>query len=133
MSCYFQYLPLNPNSVCFLGWEATARRYALDMGVWLRHRPLLDASSWMEVRYEDVVADMEASARRTLEFLRVPWQDSVLKYRERLSTKTVHSPTYLDVAQPIHKRPVGRWKNYAKWLQPVLPALEPLVKAFGYE
>ncbi len=132
VSCYFQYLPLNPASVSFLTWEATIRRYALDMGIWLRRREQLDAASWLEVRYEDVVQDLPAAARRALIFLKLPWEESVLGYRERLATKTVHSPTYLDVAQPIHRRPIGRWKNYARWLAPHLGTLDRFVTDFGY-
>jgi tetratricopeptide (TPR) repeat protein len=132
VSCFFQYLPLNPTSVSYLTWESTAHRYALDMGVWLRLRGMLDAESWLEVRYEDLVRDLPAVARRTLEFLKLPWEESVLSYRERLAEKTVHSPTYLDVAKPLHAKPIGRWKNYARWLEPCLPALERFVKEFGY-
>jgi tetratricopeptide (TPR) repeat protein len=132
VSCYFQYLPLNPTSVSYLTWESTTRRYGLDMGIWLRLRERLDASSWLEVRYEDVVQDLPGAARRALAFLNLPWEEAVLGYRERLATKTVHSPTYLDVAQPINRRPIGRWKNYARWLEPGLGTLERFVKDFGY-
>ncbi len=132
VSCFFQYLPLNPTSVSYLTWEATARRYALDMGVWLRLRGMLDAETWLEVRYEDLVRNLPAVARRTLEFLKLPWEESVLSYRERLAEKTVHSPTYLDVAKPLQVKPIGRWKNYARWLEPCLPGLERFVKEFGY-
>ena len=132
VSCYFQYLPLNPTSVSYLTWESTARRYALDMGIWLRLRERLEATSWLEVRYEDVVQDLPSAARRALAFLNLPWEEAVLGYRERLATKTVHSPTYLDVAQPLHRRPIGRWKNYARWLEPGLGTLERFVKDFGY-
>ena len=53
--------------------------------------------------------------------------------RERLAQKTVHSPTYLDVAKPVYRGAIGRWKNYAKWLGPSLPMLERFVKEFGYQ
>jgi tetratricopeptide (TPR) repeat protein len=132
VSCYFQYLPLNPTSVSYLTWESTAQRYALDMGVWLRLREMLDTESWQEVRYEDLVRDLPAVARRTLEFLKLPWEEAVLNYREHLAGKTVHSPTYLDVAKPLHGKPIGRWKNYARWLEPCLPGLERFVQEFGY-
>lgn len=132
VSCYFQYLPLNPTSVSYLTWESTTNRYALDMGVWLRLRELLETETWLEVRYEELVRDLPAVARRTLEFLKLPWEETILGYRERLAEKTVHSPTYLAVAQPLSSRPIGRWKNYARWLEPCLPTLERFVKEFGY-
>jgi len=132
VSCYFQYLPLNPTSSSFLTIDATARRYALDLGMWLRFRPMLDPETWLELRYEDLVDDLEGSARRALAFVNLTWEDAVLRYRERLAEKTVHSPTYLDVAKPVHRGAIGRWRNYAKWLEPSLPVLERFVKEFGY-
>ena len=98
----------------------------------LRLRERLDASSWLEVRYEDVVDDLPTAARRALDFLDLPWEETVLGYRERLATKTVHSPTYLAVAQPVHRRPIGRWKNYARWMEPAVGTLDRFVKEFGY-
>lgn len=131
ISCFFQYLPLNPNSVCFLTLERTARRYALDMGVWRRLRDIV-ASPWLEVRYEDTVARIEGEARRALEFLGLPWEDQVLRYRERLDQKVVGSPTYEAVRQPLYTRAIGRWKNYQEFLEPWLPILQPAVDAWGY-
>ncbi|MES2708469.1 MAG: sulfotransferase [Verrucomicrobiota bacterium] len=132
VSCWMQFLPLNPSSVSYLSWETAARRYELDFSLWRQWREQLAAESWLEVRYEDVVADMERGARRALDFLGLPWDPALLSYRARLSGKTVHSPTYLDVAKPIHAQAVGRWKNYLPWLEPQLERLRPFVEAFGY-
>jgi hypothetical protein len=132
ISCFMQYLPLNTNSVCFLTLERTARRYAHDLGIWLKFRKIL-TTPWLEIRYEDCVADLEREARRTLEFLGLPWDPAVLDYRERLKTKAVSSPTYEAVSKPLYTTAIGRWKHYRKFLEPCLPILQPLVEAFGYE
>jgi tetratricopeptide (TPR) repeat protein len=131
ISCFMQYLPLNPNSVCFLTLERTAQRYAVDMKIWRKLREMI-ASPWLEVRYEDTVADLEKEARRALEFLDLPWQPQVLNYRDRLSRKAVGSPTYEAVSQPLYTRAIGRWKNYQKIFEPWLPILQPSINAFGY-
>lgn len=131
LSCFMQYLPLNPNSVCFLTLERAAERYAVDMGVWRKLREII-ASPWLEVRYEDTVANLEKETRRALEFLELPWEREVLSYRERLANKAVGSPTYEAVSQPLYTRAVGRWKNYQKFLEPCLPTLRPFIEAFGY-
>jgi hypothetical protein len=131
ISCFMLYLPLNPNSVCFLTPERTAERYAVDMGVWRKLREII-ASPWLEVRYEDTVANLEKETRRALDFLGLPWEGEVLNYRERLATKAVGSPTYEAVSQPLYTRAIGRWRNYQKLLEPCLPTLEPFVEAFGY-
>lgn len=132
VSCYFQYLPLNPNSVAFLSWESTAKRYALDMGLWLHFREQLPPTAWREVRYESLVDDLPGTIGEVFRFLGLEWDESVLRYREALAQKTVHSPTYLDVAQPIHRRAIGRWKNYEPWLGPHLEQLQRLLEALGY-
>src|SRR5438445_646712 len=101
VSCFMQYLPLNPNSVCFLTLERTARRYTHDMQVWLRLRDILP-TSWLEIRYEDCVPDLEHEARRARVFLQLPWDPKVLEYRERLKAKAVSSPTYEAVSKPLY-------------------------------
>jgi hypothetical protein len=131
ISCFLQYLPLNTNSVCFLTLERAAQRYAVDMEIWRSLRKMI-ASPWLEIRYEDTVADLEKEARRALEFLGLPWEDQVLNYRERLEQKAVGSPTYEAVSQPLYTRAIGRWKNYRQYLEPYLPILEPSIDAFGY-
>lgn len=131
VSCFMQFLPLNPNSVCFLTLERTARRYANDMAVWRRFRNVI-ASPWIELKYEEAVANLERGARRALEFLGLPWEENVLRYRDHLKGKVVGSPTYEAVSQPLYTRAIGRWRHYEEFLQPVLPILEPSVEAFGY-
>ncbi len=131
VSCFMQYLPLNANSVCFLTLERTAERYANDMATWRTFRRMI-ASPWLEVRYEDAVADLEKEARRALDFLGLPWEETVLHYRDRLKQKAVGSPTYEAVSQPLYTRAIGRWKHYEKYLAPCLPILQPSIDAFGY-
>ena len=90
-------------------------------------------NAWLKVRYEDMVADLETVSRRVLDFLGVSWDPSVLRFDEHARGKTVRTPTYADVTQPVYKRAQGRWRNYQKYLEPCLPKLEPFVKALGYE
>jgi thioredoxin-like negative regulator of GroEL len=131
ISCFMQYLPLNPNSVCFLTLERTAKRYANDLGAWLRLRDLV-VSPWLEVRYENTVSDLEKEARRVLAFLGLPWEEQVLGYRDRLKSKAVGSPTYEAVSQPLYTHAVGRWRNYEELLRPLEPVLGPMIKALNY-
>lgn len=132
LSCFMQYLPLNPNSVCYLTLERTARRYAHDLGLWLKLREII-AAPWLQLRYEDCVANLEGEARRALQFLELPWDPQVLRYRDRMKTKAISSPTYEAVSQPLYTSAIGRWRNYQKHLEPCLEILQPCVEAFGYD
>jgi tetratricopeptide (TPR) repeat protein len=132
LSCFMQPLPLGQRSSSFLTLEGTVQEYASVMGLWRAAAPCL-GGSFLEVRYEDLVADLERTARRALEFLGAAWDERVLRFDEHARSKLVRSPTYAAVTKPISKGAVGRWRNYQKHLQPWLETLAPFVKAFGYE
>jgi hypothetical protein len=132
LSCFMQPLPLGQVSAVFLTLEETVREYASAMGLWKAAAPCL-GDMFLEVRYEDLVADLEGVSRRALQFLGVGWDERVLRFDEHARSKLVRSPTYAAVARPVSKGAIGRWRNYQKHLQPWLEALAPFVKAFGYE
>jgi hypothetical protein len=131
ISCFTQQLPLNAVSVHYLSLQSTAEKYAATMHHWVKIRGMLK-NPWIEVRYEDMVADLEGQARRLLEFLELPWDQSVLEYHRRAQQKHVHSPTYEAVTKPVYTSSVARWRNCAAQLEPHLPILQPYVEAFGY-
>lgn len=132
LSCFMQPMPLNPITSAYLTLEDTAIEYAAVMGLWRTFAPRM-ANPHLEIRYEDVVADLEGSARRALDFLGVDWDPRVLGFNQHASQKLVRSPTYADVTKPISKGAVGRWRNYQKYLEPVLERLAPFVNAFAYK
>lgn len=132
ISCYLQQLPLNTVSVNYLSLEQTVRDYVRIMQMWQQFREQIQ-NPWIEVRYEDTVADLESQARRVLNFLGLPWDDAVLEYRQRAHEKHVHSPTYVAVTQPVYTSSIGRWRSYADLLAPYLDKLKPWVETFGYD
>jgi tetratricopeptide (TPR) repeat protein len=133
LSCFMQcYVPVTPSSVTYLSLEETTEGYAYTAEEWKILSSAIK-NPRLEVRYEDVVADLESVSRRALDFLGVAWDSSVLRFDEHGRSKSVRSPTYADVTQPVYKRALGRWRNYQKYLEPVLHRLEPFVKALGYE
>jgi len=133
LSCFMQsFIPIGQITVAYLSLEGTVDEYAALMGIWQTVAPML-AGHYLQIRYEDMVEDLESVSRKTLDFLGVPWDVGVLKFDEHARHKQVRSPTYADVAKPVFKTAVGRWRNYQKHLEPFLEKLEPFVKAFGYE
>jgi tetratricopeptide (TPR) repeat protein len=132
LSCFMQPLPLGQVSSSFLTLEDTVAEYAAVMGLWRAAAPCLEGS-FLEIRYEDLVADLEAVSRRALQFLGAAWDERVLRFHEHAQSKLVRSPTYAAVVKPISKGAVGRWRHYQKHLEPWLERLAPLIKAFGYE
>jgi hypothetical protein len=131
VSCFMQQLSLNPVSVNYLSIEETATHYAATMRSWLKVRDMI-RNPWVEVRYEETVVDLAGQARRVLDFLGLPWDESVLEYRSRVQQKHVHSPTYEAVTKPVYTTSIGRWRHYAAQLGPCIDVLKPYIEAFGY-
>ena len=132
VSCFMQPLDVNQISSAYLSLEGTATQYASAMSFWKSLQPLLKNPA-MEIRYEELVADLESVARRTLDFLGVAWDERVLRFNEHARNKIIRSPTYADASKPVFKSAIGRWRNYQKYLEPALEQLDPFVKTFGYE
>jgi tetratricopeptide (TPR) repeat protein len=132
LSVFMQPLPLNSVSASFLTLRGIVEEYECLMGFWRAMAPRM-RNPRIEVRYEDMVTDLESISRRVLEFLGLPWDDRVLHFNEHAQKRLVRSPTYSDVTKPVFKSAVGRWRHYQKHLEPWLLKLEAFVKAFGYE
>ena len=132
LSCYMQNLHLSQMGAAYLTLQGTVDDYANLMSIWLTLKPML-AGHFLELRYEDMVEDLESVVRKTLNFLDVPWDPIVLGFHEHARKKAIRSHTFADATQPVYKRAKGRWRNYQKYLEPHLEKLEPFVKAFGYE
>ena len=133
ISFYFTIIPLAPNSVAAASLEESCIYYTEVMQHWLLLRERLDASRWMESRYEDLVADPRTQTKRLADFLAIDWREEMLSHHQRHGRRAVGTPTYDDVTKPLYTRSVERWRNYASWLSPHLPLLEPFLDAFGYK
>lgn len=132
LSCFMQHLSLNPVSSAYLTLEGTVTQYASVMGFWRAMLPRMRNPS-LEIRYEDLVCDLPATARRVLDFLGMEWDPRVLQFHEHARTKPVRSPSYADVGKPLFKTAMGRWRNYEKFLEPFQRNLACFIKAYGYE
>jgi tetratricopeptide (TPR) repeat protein len=94
------------------------RAYQALMAHW---RAILPTSHFLEVDYEAVVHDVEREARRMLDYLGLPWDDTVLRFQE--TERPVRTASVNQVRQPIYRTSTGRWRKHAAHLQPLLMAL----------
>ena len=94
------------------------RRYEAQMAHWAQALP---PGAILEVRYEDVVADLEGQARRMLAHCGLDWDERVLDFHT--TDRAVRTASFAQVRQPIYASSVGRWRDYAPWLGPLKEAL----------
>lgn len=76
----------------------------------------------LESGYEALVSAPEEQARKIIEFTGLPWDPACLDFH--LSGRGVQTPSRWQVKQPMHTRSVGRWRNYAAELAPLLAVLD---------
>ncbi|BAI98507.1 sulfotransferase [Sphingobium sp. TA15] len=71
----------------------------------------------IELRYEDLVADLEGETRRLLAHCGLDWSEDCLSFHS--NSAPVSTPSAAQVRQPIYTGSVGRWKRHAAVLEPV--------------
>ncbi|MBI1174855.1 MAG: tetratricopeptide repeat protein [Sideroxydans sp.] len=91
------------------------QRYQRLMAHW---HSVLPAGKILDVRYEDIVADLEGQTRRLLEYVDLPWDPACLNFHE--NKRTVSTASVAQVRKPIYSSSVARWKNFEKHLGPLL-------------
>jgi hypothetical protein len=99
-----------------------AGRYYRAYQELVEHWPtILPPGVMLDVAYEDVVADLEANARRMLAFCGLPWDDAVLRYYE--TQRVIRTASFRQARQPIYRTSVRAADAYRKELQPLIDAL----------
>jgi tetratricopeptide (TPR) repeat protein len=78
-------------------------------------RAVLPPERYYELHYEALVTDPAAQTRALLDFCGLPFDDACLA-PER-NTRILRTASVWQARQPIYTRSVGRWRNYAPWLQ----------------
>ena len=94
------------------------KRYQRLMAHWRR---VLPAEAMLDMRYEEVVADLETQARRLVAYCGLPWDDCCLAFHE--TKRPVRTASATQVRRPIYQSAVGRWRVYENELAPLLAAL----------
>jgi hypothetical protein len=133
LSCFMQPFGRNPALANFTSLQGSAGLYARVMKLWLQSRARLSLKVH-SLRYEALVADKEAKVRETLEFLGLPWDDSLSDHVSHARKRgRIYTPSYHQVSRPIYTDAVDRWRNYERHLAEVNGSLRPFVTGFGYD
>jgi Tfp pilus assembly protein PilF len=131
----------DPRDTCFSGWSlrfSHGQEYTYSMEelgrYWRAHDQLmahwnrvLPAGRVLEVPYEGLVNGFETWSRRIIDHCGLDWDPTCLKFYE--SDRPVRSASLTQVREPIYNRAIGRWKPFAKHLEPMFAAMDGRVEA----
>jgi len=82
----------------------------------------------LDVRYEDVVADLETQVRRLLDSCGLPFEDRCLAFHN--TERAIRTASSEQVRRPIYSSSVHLWRNYDDQLGVLSEILEPILTRF---
>lgn len=97
------------------------RKYEELMDHW---QAVLPPGTIKTVVYEEVVDDVETSARAIVDFVGLPFDPACLAFHE--SDRPIKTASVVQVRKPVYRSSVERWRRYGAEIQ-------PLVDAVGYQ
>lgn len=77
----------------------------------------------LELRYEDLVSDIEAESKRLAAFCGLDWVEDMAHPERHEGQVLTFSATQL--RQSVHTRSVGKWRKHAEMLEPFIAGLDP--------
>lgn len=93
-------------------------RYYLNYRRLMAHwSKVLPENAFLELRYEDLVGDIEGQARRMLDFCGLDWEEGCLEFHK--DTRRVRTASVSQVRQPIYRSSVEKWRMYEAQLAPL--------------
>jgi tetratricopeptide (TPR) repeat protein len=118
LSCYFQNFggPV-PHALDLEHLGRYYRAYERLMAHWARVLPV----PVFELPYEELTAEPEMVSRRLIAFCGLAWDQQCLRFHQ--IERLVRTASLLQVRRPIYRSSVGRWRNYAAFLGPLIEAM----------
>jgi hypothetical protein len=125
--------PIDTCLSCFSLLFAAGHPYAYDLAELGRYyhgyhrlmqhwRAVLPEGVMLEVRYEDVVADLSGQTRAMVRHCGLEWEDSCLAFHK--TRRPIQTASMCQVRQQIYRTSVGRPHRYQDLLQPLVDALD---------
>jgi tetratricopeptide (TPR) repeat protein len=116
LSCYFQKFHAALNFTMDLSDLAHYHKeHRRLMAHW---RAILPPGTILDVPYEELVADQATWSRKILGFIGLEWDERCLNFHE--TQRPVVTSSYWQVRQKIYRNSVQRWRNYQRFVGPLL-------------
>ena len=116
LSCYFQQFSPTMNFATDL--SNLAHYYSEHRRLMAHWRSVLPAETLLEVPYAGLIEDQEQWTRRILDFVGLPWDAHCLDFHT--TVRAVNAASVWQVRQRIYTSSIGRWRNYQKFIGPLL-------------
>jgi len=83
------------------------------------------------VQLEALIADFDGETKAVCDFIGIPWDERMRHFATGVRTRGVFTPSGPQLARGLNAQGVGKWRDYAEPMAPVMPVLAPWVAKFG--
>lgn len=122
----------NPMDACFAMYKQSYFRFSYSLEDLARYYLAYDRLSghWrkvlggrmVECEYEDLVGNQDDATRRLLQGVGLPFEDACLDFEQNVSP--IATASSVQVRERAHTRSVGKWRKFARQLEPLRAQLE---------
>jgi tetratricopeptide (TPR) repeat protein len=110
--------------------KTSAAHYVLIDDLVEHYKRELDIK-YLEVRYEDLVENLEPHVRKMLDFIGADFDPSCLAFHENY--RHARTASYAQVTEKLYNSSVHRFRHYRKHLDEAVEILEPSLERLGYD
>jgi len=122
-ACYAMYKYLFKNGYPFSYTLPELAGYYIEYHRLMQHwREVLAPGQIYDIYYEQLVQDLEGEARKLIDYLELPWQQTCVDFHQNSQASTTGSAA--QIRQPIYQSSVGKWRHFEQQLKPLKQALE---------
>jgi hypothetical protein len=130
-SCFRTHFEVNAAMFDLLTLEGAATFYDTVMQFAQLTEPLF-SRPFLVHRYEDMIADFDASVRSLCDELGMEFAPAMRDFSTTARRDHIRSPSSAQVARELYSSGSGQWRRYRDQLAPVLPLLNPWAERFSY-
>ena len=89
----------------------------------MKHWQTVIPDRFIEMRYEDLVANQEEESKRLINYIGLDWDEDCLRFFE--SDRIIRTASITQVRQPIYNKSVARWKPYEDLIGDLFSQMAP--------
>ena len=130
LSCFRQRFQMTDPVWQMLTMEGTAELYAATMAMAEASEQAFGLFTH-DVRLEALIADFDGETKAVCNFIGVPWDERMRDFAANVASRGVFTPSGPQLARGLNAQGVGKWRDYAAEMAPVMEVLAPWVARFG--
>lgn len=85
-----------------------------------------------DIRYHELVSDFDRVTRAMCAFAGLEWTSDVRAFDKTARARGIATASAGQVGRGLYDGS-GQWRTFARWLEPVMPMLEPWIERFGHD